>query len=49
VALRIKFGEEGIRLMPEIQEIDEQEKLDAILTAIEAAASPQELRRMWTD
>jgi hypothetical protein len=47
-ALRIRFGEEGLRLMPEIQEIHEEEKLEAILKALETAASPDEVRRLWS-
>jgi predicted DNA-binding ribbon-helix-helix protein len=46
--LRIRFGEVGLRLMPEIQEIYEEEKLQAILIALETAASPDEVRRLWT-
>jgi predicted DNA-binding ribbon-helix-helix protein len=45
--LRVRFGEEGLRLMPEIQEIYEEEKLQAILRALETAASPDEVRRLW--
>jgi hypothetical protein len=48
VCLKLKFGEEGLRLMPEIREIHDQEKLEAILQAIETVASPENLRRMWT-
>lgn len=49
VALQIKFGEEGLRLMPEIRQIRDQEKLEAVLRAVATAASPQDLRRMWAD
>jgi hypothetical protein len=45
--LRIKFGEPGLRLMPEIREIMEIEKLEAIMQTIETAASPEDLRRIW--
>ena len=48
VALKIKFGEEGLRLMPEIRNLENQEKLEAILQAIPTASSPEELRRIWT-
>ena len=47
--LRLKFGEPGLRLMPEIREIKESEKLEAILNSIETAASPEDLRRIWAD
>jgi len=47
--LRLKFGEPGLRLMPEIREIKESEKLEAILHSIETAASPEDLRQIWAD
>jgi hypothetical protein len=46
--LRVRFGEEGLKLMPEIQEVHEEEKLEAILKALETAASPDEVRRVWS-
>jgi hypothetical protein len=46
--LRIRFGEEGIKLMPEINEIYDEEQLDVILKALETAASPVEVRRIWS-
>lgn len=45
--LKLKFGEPGLQLMSEIREIKENEKLEAILHAIEATASPEDLRRIW--
>jgi hypothetical protein len=45
--LRVRFGEEGLKLMPEIHEIYEGEKLQTILKALETAASPDEVRRLW--
>ena len=46
--LRARFGEEGLKLMPEIQEIHEDEQLKAILTALGTATSPDEVRRLWS-
>lgn len=46
--LRVRFGEEGLKLMPEIREIYEEEKLEAILTALETATKPEEVRHLWT-
>ncbi|HZV04644.1 MAG TPA: hypothetical protein VE999_06115 [Gemmataceae bacterium] len=46
--LRVRFGEEGLKLMPEIQEIHEEETLRAILKALETAASLDEIRRIWS-
>jgi hypothetical protein len=46
--LRMKFGAEGLELMPEIREIRDHVLLGKILDRIEAAASPDDLRRVWT-
>jgi hypothetical protein len=45
--LRIRFGEEGLKLMPEIQEIHDEEKLEAILKVLETATSLDDVRRLW--
>jgi hypothetical protein len=46
--LRFRFGDEGVKLMPEIREIYENEKLLAILKALETAANLDEVRRVWS-
>jgi hypothetical protein len=46
--LRLRFGEEGLILMPEIRQIYDEKKLEAILKALETAASPDEVRRLWS-
>ena len=46
VSLKVKFGEEGLRLLPELRTLD-HEMLGAVLKAIETAASPDELRHIW--
>jgi hypothetical protein len=46
--LKVRFGEEGLKLMPAIREIHEEEKLQAILKALETAASPQAVRQLWS-
>jgi hypothetical protein len=48
VALRIKFGAEGLELMPEIREIRDHVLLGKILDRIETADSPADVRRVWT-
>lgn len=48
VVLRLRFGEEGLKLMPEIQNIHEEAKLDAILTALETAKDLDEIRLLWS-
>ena len=47
VALHLKFGDEGLKLMPELRELQDHVLLEKILWAIEPAASPQDLRRKW--
>jgi hypothetical protein len=48
VSLKLKFGDEGLKLMPELRELQDHELLRAVLRAIGTAASPDELRRVWT-
>jgi hypothetical protein len=48
VVLKMRFGEEGLKLMPEIREIHEEEKLEQILQALETAASLDAVRRLWS-
>jgi hypothetical protein len=47
VSLQVKYGAEGLQLLPEIKEITDVYTLEAILEAIPTAATPQELRRLW--
>ena len=44
VALAIRFGDEGLKLMPEIHEIHYLAQLQAILKALGNAASLEEVR-----
>jgi len=46
-ALKVRFGEEGLDLMPEIREIHEEEKLKAIIKAIITASSREDVRKVW--
>jgi hypothetical protein len=48
VSLKIKFGAAGLELMPEIRELQDHEVLRTVLQAIETAANPDALRRVWT-
>jgi hypothetical protein len=45
--LHVRFGEEGLKLMPQIREIHEEEKLEAILQSLEAGVSLEDVRRVW--
>ena len=44
----MKFGAEGLELMPELREIQDHALLGKVLDRIETAASPDDLRRVWT-
>jgi hypothetical protein len=48
VLLRLRFGDEGLKLMPEIREIHDEEILRAVLKAFETATSLDEVRRVWS-
>jgi hypothetical protein len=45
--LHVRFGEEGLKLMPQIHEIHEEEKLEAILVSLQAGVSLEDVRRVW--
>ncbi len=45
--LKSKFGPEALKLMPEIRQIRDVEKLRTVLQAVETSTSPEELRRIW--
>jgi hypothetical protein len=46
--LKVRFGQDGLKLMPEIDGVHEEETLRAVLKALETAASPDEVRRLWS-
>jgi hypothetical protein len=47
LGLKLRFGEEGLKLMPEIEAIHDEEKLREILNALETAADLDAVRRLW--
>ena len=49
VALKLKFGPSALGLLPEIRAIEDKNKLEAILDAIETVARPEDLRRLWAE
>ena len=44
--LKLRFGAEGLALLPAIQVVTDIDRLQAILKAIETATDPEELRRL---
>jgi hypothetical protein len=46
--LKMKFGAEGLELMPELREIWDNEVLRKVVHRIGTADSPAALRRYWT-
>ena len=49
VSLEIKFGAEGLKLLPDIQKIEDVEILQKLLQALKTAVSPDELRRIYSE
>ena len=47
LGLRLKFGDRGQDLLPEIETIDEVDTLEAILEAIETTATVEELQQIY--
>jgi predicted transposase YdaD len=47
LGLRLKFGDKGRDLLPEIEVIEDVNILDAILEAIETTATVDELRQIY--
>jgi hypothetical protein len=45
--LQLRFGEEGLKLMPELREMNDHEKLEQILKAIRTAPNLDAVRRLW--
>jgi hypothetical protein len=46
--LDVKFGAAGLRLMPEFRPLRDVEKLRALLRAVKAAASVDDVKRAWS-
>ena len=47
LGLELKFGVEGLKLMPEIKEIEDLDILEIIEQAIRTAQSPDDLRDLY--
>jgi hypothetical protein len=46
--LDVKFGADGLALLPEIRELRDHEMYQDVLQAIRKASSLDEVRRVWT-
>ena len=46
--LKVRFGDEGLKLMPEIEDIHDGDVLEAILQALETANTLDDVRRLWS-
>ena len=47
LGLKLKFGDEGLKLLPEISKIDDVDLIKAIYTEIETANTLDDLRRVY--
>jgi hypothetical protein len=47
VLLKFRFGDDGLKLMPEIRELHSEERLTAILEALPTVAGADDVRRLW--
>jgi hypothetical protein len=48
LGLELRFGPEGLDLMPEIRALEDHELLEEVLEALRTVATPDDLRRVWT-
>jgi hypothetical protein len=46
--LELKFGPDGLQLLPEIRQVSDIDVLRAVLQSVKTAAAPDDLRRLWT-
>ncbi len=49
LALKLKFGQAGVVLMPEIRQIEDVALLQAVQSSIEFAATPDAVRAIYRD
>jgi hypothetical protein len=45
--LAVRFGAEGLKLLPEIRELQDVDTLRAVLQASKTVATPEEVRQIW--
>src|SRR5438552_2393123 len=48
LGLKLKFGDEGLELLPEIRALSDLQVLDDVFEAIETATTPDQVRQIWS-
>jgi hypothetical protein len=48
LGLELKFGEEGLKLLPEISQLTDLDLLRAVVKSIKTAKTPDDIRRAWS-
>jgi hypothetical protein len=48
LGLKLKFGAEGLELLPEIRALSDLQVLDDVFEAIETATTPDQVRQIWS-
>jgi hypothetical protein len=46
--LELKFGADGLQLLPEVQQIADNTVLEAVFKSIKNTTMPGDLRRLWS-
>jgi len=47
LGLEVKFGAEGLKLLPEISELSDLQVIEEVLQAIKTATTPEQVRQIW--
>jgi len=47
LGLEVKFGAEGLKLLPEIRELSDLQVIEEVLQAIKTATTPEQVRQIW--
>jgi hypothetical protein len=46
--LKVQFGDDGLQLLPEIEEIHDHLMLEEVIDALETASTLDDVRQVWT-
>ena len=47
LGLEVKFGAEGLKLLPEIRALGDLKVIEEVLQAIKTATTPEQVRQIW--